>query len=50
MALNPNAAGRAKRRGWKFWAILSLALIFSPACLLLCFLLLFHDFYDGVAS
>jgi len=50
MTLNPNAAGRAKYRGWKFWAILSLALIFSLACLLLYFLLVFHDFYDGVAS
>jgi hypothetical protein len=50
MNINPNATKQAKSRGWKFWAILSIALIFSLACLLLFFLVVFHDYYHGVAS
>jgi type IV pilus assembly protein PilA len=49
MAINPNAAERAKSRGWKFWAILSVALILSLVCLLLFFLVVLHDSYSEVA-
>jgi len=50
MTINPNAAQRAKSRGWKFWTILSIALISCLACLLLFFVVVFHDYYLGVGT